>query len=276
MNYSAIILVTLMLGIQDAFSEKPFAPCFHQQRVIKQLKQATDRFFKSLQPGTCAQVILNSTVRKQYLSKTLIGRVEPAGTFLTPLTALEYWYGLACDIPGLPPKPSRLVTADILQLTYDPNFYRVSFKIQVNFLSSEKLTAFGILAFDEKFKLCGYDATLQNLGLTFDVPPDTHNATILSLCEAIQYFCPVNSKYKQYSNVSECVSFLTQIPFGSLDQGDQNNVACRSIHIELAEITPEIHCPHVGETGGGFCTNKTAASYFEGTTDFLKCAHRCA
>ena len=241
----------------------------------RRLKQATLRFLSTFGNGTCAQIILNATFRQQYLSNKLIGRVQPVGTFLTPELALEYLYGLLCSIPNLPPRREVAKAANLLQITYDSKLYRVSFKVRVDLVSTKQLNFYGLLAFDEKYKLCGYEAVIQNLGLTLDFPPETHGTYIQGLCQETQLICPVGSTVEQYSSVDECTTFLSapNTPFGSYDRGDQDNVVCRLIHVELPQISPRVHCPHLGKTGGGACTNKTASSYFQGTSNFVQCAY---
>lgn len=244
--------------------------------VQQQLKKSVLAFLGTLEPGICAQVVLNATVREQYISKSLMGRVLPVGTFPTAETAMEYLYGILCEIPGLPSRGQVLISTDLLHLTYDPDCYRASFKVQVNLKSRKQLIFFGILAFDHQWKLCGYEAVIQNVGLTIDIDSKLHNSTIQGLCNGIQNICPTGSANHQYASVKECISFLSspQIPFGSYDRADQNNVVCRLIHLLLAQIAPEIHCPHLGKTGGGACSNKSPKYYFTDVTDFVQCAHR--
>ncbi|CAF5108951.1 unnamed protein product, partial [Rotaria sp. Silwood1] len=40
------------------------------------------------------------------------------------------------------------------------------------------------------------------------------------------------------------------------------NVICRFIHTYFVPLLPSIHCPHVGSTGGGACTDKTIDFYY--------------
>lgn len=276
MNRLSIIWIILLIGIIFALPQTTQASREKGQRIEKCLQRATTKFLYSLNQGICANVILNSTIRQQYISSTLTGRVQPVGTFLTTDLAIEYLYGILCAIPNLPPRRELLDSADLLQWTYDPNYYRVSFKIRVNLKSSKKLVFFGLLAFDRNFKLCGYEAVIQNAGLALDIPLNLHSFAIQGLCQAIQVVCPVGSPLQQYTDINECITFLSEptTSFGTYDRADQNNVVCRLIHIQLAQIAPSIHCPHVGKTGGGACVDKTADSYFQGTSDFLQCAHR--
>ncbi|KAJ3331383.1 hypothetical protein HDU93_009778, partial [Gonapodya sp. JEL0774] len=57
-------------------------------------------------------------------------------------------------------------------------------------------------------------------------------------------------------------------PFGDHDQIEADSIQCRSIHVNLAFFRPEVHCVHVGPTGGGKCVDLTYDSYF--TLPFVK------
>lgn len=269
MKYFCMLSIIVMLSIHGIYSAS-------FSTIRRQLKQVTLRFLKSLEQENCARMILNATVRDQYLAKTLIGRVQPVGTFKSTEAALEYLYGVSCQIPNVPVRVEVIDAVTLLHITYDADRYLISFKIRIDFVSKKRFNLYGMLAFDRRFKLCGYESVVQNIGLTFYIPPNQESATIQYLCQGTQAVCPVSSPLEQYSSFEECVTFLSppNTPFGDYDRADQNNVICRVVHLLLAQISPAIHCPHLGKTGGGACTNKTADTYFEGTTDFVQCAHR--
>jgi hypothetical protein len=127
------------------------------------------------------------------------------------------------------------------------------------------------MAFDENYKLCGYEGQIRNLGLTLDTYTDEeHQANINNLCAVQQIFC--NGTLQQYTSVEQCIEYLTtNVTYGSFDRGDQGNVACRLIHIKFVPLLPSVHCPHVGPTGGAACYNKTIDFYYE-QPNFLACA----
>ncbi|KAJ7478208.1 hypothetical protein FB451DRAFT_1556975 [Mycena latifolia] len=54
-----------------------------------------------------------------------------------------------------------------------------------------------------------------------------------------------------YVSPPACVQTLAEKPFGRLDEPLGDSVVCRSIHVLLTKFRPEVHCPHVGPTGGG-------------------------
>ncbi|CAF1134445.1 unnamed protein product [Didymodactylos carnosus] len=75
-------------------------------------------------------------------------------------------------------------------------------------------------------------------------------------------------------DLSKYLLFMTnKIPYGTSDREDQSNVVCRQLHLQLAFVDPNVHCKHVGRSGGGACTDKTAQSYYK-RPDVLKCAYK--
>ncbi|CAF5079090.1 unnamed protein product, partial [Rotaria sp. Silwood1] len=99
--------------------------------------------------------------------------------------------------------------------------------------SNKRLTFFITAAFDKDYKLCGYDGQIRNIGLTLDPRTDVEREA--------------KNKY---------------------DIADQGNVISYFV-----PLLPSIHCPHVGPTGGGACTDKTIDFYYN-QTNFLACAHK--
>ncbi|CAF1264946.1 unnamed protein product [Rotaria sordida] len=237
--------------------------------------KATQRMVSSFIPPTCSQILINqNNIQSQYISsKGLSGRILPAGTFSDPIAALEYIYGVVCPIPNLPPRPSTIQTIKLVRITYDKDYLITDNEIEVTVTGNKRLTFFVRMAFDKDYKLCAYDGQIRNFGLTFDPSTDTERqATINFICNFTQTFC--QGKLQQYSSVNDCKKFLTtSIPYGSLDRGDQGNVACRTIHAYFVPLLPTMHCAHVGPTGGGACTNKPIDFYYN-QTNFLGCAYK--
>ncbi|CAF1001062.1 unnamed protein product [Rotaria sp. Silwood1] len=101
---------------------------------------------------------------------------------------------------------------------------------------------------------------------------EERQAKINTICNVTQRFC--TGTLQQYSSFNDCQQFLrTQIPYGSYGRADQGNVICRFVHTYFVPVLPSIHCPHVGPTGGGACTDKTIDFYYN-QTNFLACAHK--
>ena len=269
MHYRVILVLTFTLFLHSAC-------CLTTDEVQAKLKAATLNFLKSLQAPTCANVILTPATRQKYIADSIIGRIQPLGTFSTIDAALEYMYAPLCGPDDrLPQNIHNLKSATLLALTYDPDRYVVSYKFLFTLQSTLKFTLYGMMAFNQKLQICGFETVAQNLGITLDLPQSTHSTFIGKVCQLTQEFCRVGTSNQQYTSASECVKFLSnQLPFGSYDQADQNNVICRFVQLRYAALLPSVHCPHLGKNGGKVCTNKSYQAYYNGTTDFLKCAYQ--
>jgi hypothetical protein len=246
-----------------------------QKKIFRKLYDATNRTLSSLLPPLCYEILFNqNNVQNDYISPGgLSGRVTPVGTFTTYVLALEYLYGILCPIPTLPPRLNTIKSFDLVHIAYDENYLITQSEFTVNLTGNKELTFFTVAAFDENYKLCGYDGQIRNIGLTLDASTQQEQQTNITLiCTVAQLYC--NGSLQQYASVNACIEFLTNnVPYGSFDRGDQGNVVCRSIHTNFVPLLPSVHCPHVGPTGGGACTNKTVDFYYN-QTDFIACAHK--
>ena len=249
-----------------------FSYVVDQDKVFKRLYNAVEQSLVSFAPPLCSQVLFNqNNAQSKYISpKGLTGRVLPLGTFTSTILALEYLYGLVCPATSIP-RDNVLQKTDITRVTYDKKYLIAHVEFIFILTNGKRLTFSVSAAFDQNYKLCGYDGQVQNAGLTLDTYTD-HQERINRLCAGIQIFC--NGTLQQYDSVNACIQYLTtQVPYGSYDRGDQGNVVCRLIHILLVPLLPSVHCPHVGPTGGEACFDKTP-DYYYNQTDFLACAHK--
>ena len=100
-----------------------------------------------------------------------------------------------------------------------------------------------------------------------------------SICNTAQTYC--KGPNQQYDSADECFNYLSQkVRFGqayelgtltrievsrSESQGKHANslivgrdtLLCRSVHQNMVQFRPEVHCPHIGKTGGGYCADDT-------------------
>ncbi len=101
-----------------------------------------------------------------------------------------------------------------------------------------------------------------------------------SICTTAQTFC--NGTNQQYNSAGECYDYLTKkVRFGeSYELGTpplspfpnpnsqkqtilkspltgRNTLLCRSVHQNMVPFRPSVHCPHIGKSGGGYCTDDT-------------------
>jgi hypothetical protein len=70
----------------------------------------------------------------------------------------------------------------------------------------------------------------------------------------------------QYANMTACMGILSKVPIIRANGDLQSNcLLCRAVHSILLSYDPDLHCPHVGPTGGGACSDKLYGRY---TTQF--------
>ncbi|KAL7935781.1 hypothetical protein V8C35DRAFT_298228 [Trichoderma chlorosporum] len=75
-----------------------------------------------------------------------------------------------------------------------------------------------------------------------------------SICAVHDKFC--TGANQQYATNEECMNTLVNVkPLGRAYQWSQDTVGCRCVHQAMVSLRPEVHCPHIGPTGGDFCVN---------------------
>ena len=133
--------------------------------------------------------------------------------------------------------------------------------------------------FDSNGLVTLYDAWIPNLqkwaAIEIGVDPSSLTVQALAsteLCPTIQQRCTGSNQ--QYSSTAACIAQLELKPFGDFDEVWGDNLVCRTIHLLLTLVRPEVccaptklistsgwltsaqvHCPHVGPNGGAAPNN---------------------
>ncbi|KAL0564365.1 hypothetical protein V5O48_017683 [Marasmius crinis-equi] len=234
--------------------------------------------------------VLNGTIPPPW-APDVIGRVDVTTTFIGQelntdsfSVSSEYFFGLFNEAKNFnttqiidspvnatlvelviePPMAYASVIIDFLQRTID-----FTLPLQVDFL----------LRFDKNLLISSYDATVRRFPqaskfilpqlavkmaeeLNVTITPQTNvvkeviaRRAAVDICTLETQFCLGNDK--QYDDYDACYQFLTeQVPFGDPWEGGFNNTWCRYIHKNMLKFRPDVHCPHVGPTGGGMCVDR--------------------
>ncbi|KAL8769004.1 MAG: hypothetical protein Q9209_004921 [Squamulea sp. 1 TL-2023] len=89
-----------------------------------------------------------------------------------------------------------------------------------------------------------------------------------SICGTAMKNC--NGTNAQYTSAEECFNFLTKkLRFGQAYELGRNTLLCRMVHQNMVPFRPDVHCPHIGKTGGGSCDDNKSylqtvgENYFE-------------
>jgi hypothetical protein len=209
-----------------------------------------------------AQGIIASGQIPAYFASNVRGRITPVNKFEGPVNTEEYFYGLS----PVPNQVSPYIIAsgeltsfassgDVAATQYIFRFQNIN-----NASDFRNLIQTGFWRFNSVGQIEQYDLALLNLyewlasqgadyrQFAFQVQ------TILGVCTVHSQFCL--GANKQYNSTLQCIAFLWSIPFGTPDNYYTNTVACRTIHVLLIPFRPEVHCPHIGPTGGGKCIDQ--------------------
>ncbi|KAL8845241.1 MAG: hypothetical protein Q9176_000409 [Flavoplaca citrina] len=198
------------------------------------------------------------------------GRITPVGNFTGFEDSTEYFFALA----PIPTPPSYSVFSDVRVVEFTSGCPTVAssvvyFRTTVSnpnatndgqYLTTLKQVAFW--EFDRRGAVLKYDAWIPNIrlytalssgrGNTVAPPsPPEQAAAIEQICTTAQALCTGNNT--QYATFDDCVKTLSDKPFGDGDNIWADSVTCRHIHLLLTRIRPDIHCSHIGPTGGGKC-----------------------
>ncbi|KAG4439119.1 hypothetical protein IFR05_005406 [Cadophora sp. M221] len=211
-----------------------------------------------------------SAVPKGLFSANASGRVSPLGNFTGFEDSIEYFFALALT----PNAPSFSVFTSAKVVSFSSGCADVAASVAYletrvlnpnstdngKYLSTLKQVAFW--RFDKDGAVIAYDAWIPNLNIwnflargEADITnPFVQQAFIQRICPTIQGLC--TGANQQYTDVPTCISSMTSKPFGNYDEVWGDNVACRTIHLILAGVRPDAHCPHVGPDGGMKCVNE--------------------
>jgi hypothetical protein len=127
------------------------------------------------------------------------------------------------------------------------------------------------IAWNDRGEILQYDATFRWFGFLLDtlIAAAAKALGLPNLAEAITALahtlatsiCQVHDKHctganKQYGDTTECIDFLTKgVRFGKDYELGRNTLICRSLHQQMVQFRPEVHCPHIGPSGGGMCVD---------------------
>ena len=99
--------------------------------------------------------------------------------------------------------------------------------------------------FDDRGAVLKYDAWIPNLndwivaGLGISISsPQVDTQSIQQLCAATQQRCTGSNT--QWSSIDECISTLSQKPYGNYDEAWGDNIVCRTIHLVLTQVRPQV------------------------------------
>ena len=198
-------------------------------------------------------------------------------TFDGPELNTEYLFGLFAQL-ALNPNATTLLGVPlnytIVHFTANQNIVSAATIINFEFASLGVTLPIEVdtwTVFNANGQLLEYDATFRwfqylldtlvvavmkagNFASVTQVIEYLTSALSQGICQVHQSYC--NGTNQQYASYSACYDFLTtEVRFGEAYELGMNTILCRTIHENMVPFRPSVHCPHIGPTGGGYCTD---------------------
>ena len=277
-------------------SRKVNVPCStSSQSKLKKRKAVIKSLYEELiYPAPKAVLADPNNANDIFEHSVIRGRVTPAGEYDDFEGAVEYFYGLALTpqsrVDGI--KIRSIVASDaqvaievdlhFCQAPYtgcDPNIPHEG--------NNRTIRQTGFYTFNAYNKVISFDLAILNLGKYSDVyTEEEKTANIIGVCTVLTtaHFNVVTEQVALGGTcrsdfdgaedfapglpvvdgdaMTNCVTFMKSIPYGTWDQAASNTFTCRALHSLLTPLRP-IHCAHTNYTGGGKCIEHPYADFFE-------------
>ncbi|ODO08970.1 hypothetical protein L198_00710 [Cryptococcus wingfieldii CBS 7118] len=126
--------------------------------------------------------------------------------------------------------------------------------------------------FNDNLEVQQYDLVLRRAAWAFEdlapyltpfmaarlsLPQNTSQPTILrsyftqKICSTALSYC--NGTNQQYSSFEDCEEQLGGKDLGEWFRAGDDNLVCRNLHVPMVPLRPQVHCEHVGPSGGDMC-----------------------
>ncbi|PYI07349.1 hypothetical protein BO78DRAFT_91510 [Aspergillus sclerotiicarbonarius CBS 121057] len=239
--------------------------------TFNQLWSLTTHFWDNfLYPTNIAHINPNDS---SIFSDNVQGRVDVTRTFNNRDLNNEYIFGLFSQPthPGIFGVP---IAYNITQFAATQDTAASTTVITFN-ISTFDLVIPGVitawLQFNSAGQVTQYDAVFRWLDLLFNQILQaagrkfhTSDATEIqsrvaglfarTICQTHEKYCV--GKNRQYTSEDACYVFLTQqIRFGQPYEMGRNTLLCREVHDNMVRYNPDVHCAHIGPTGGDYCVD---------------------
>lgn len=203
-----------------------------------------------------------ASVPEGLFNKNVVGRVDPVGNFTDFEESVEYFFALS-PLPQANAARAAITGYKITEFSSQCRDVAASvvylYCSVVNPGSADHgkplppLKQVAFWRFDEHGAVLKYDAWIPNLN-TWVVAateanaddPQARASAIAQICGATQMTC--QGPNTQWTSVEECVAVLSQKRYGTYDDAWGDNIVCRSIHLVLTQVRPDVSLTSRGLT----------------------------
>ncbi|KAK9472044.1 uncharacterized protein V1510DRAFT_418474 [Dipodascopsis tothii] len=224
-----------------------------------------------------ANVIQANSINSTLLAENVVGRVDDTRRFDGRELNTEYLFGLFAYMNE---------TNGIINLLGTPtNYTVVEFLAGCNTAATSTLLNLEIIdlalnvtmqldfwfRWDSEGRVSEYDAAFRRGGRIYDIVSDVVSARLSgsnvatpegtlawkkliagSICGQATLYCTGDNL--QYESMEACEAYLVDnVRMGEVYEGGMNTLWCRSVHQNMLKMRPDVHCAHVGPSGGDMC-----------------------
>ncbi|KAF8918686.1 hypothetical protein CPB85DRAFT_1430381 [Mucidula mucida] len=194
------------------------------------------------------------------LASDCVGRVDLTTTFVGSQLNTEYLYGLFSNVASLNTTQLLGVPTDasVQSLAIEGSIVSASVILSMLYKTISYTLPVQADIFPEAFA-----HLLPKLGpqiaTELEMEYSAANLSTLVAQRAAIDICNVSAEYctgdnQQYSSHDACMQFMLEdVPFGEIWEAGQNTSVCRYIHKNMVKFRPEVHCAHIGPSGGDMC-----------------------
>jgi hypothetical protein len=226
-------------------------------------------------PANIAQA---QAINSSFLSPSIIGRVDVTSTLYGQELNTEYLFGLFTQLAQSGNDSFSLLgvptSYQISHFVGKKNVAACTVIIHFNFTAINTVLPIEIdtwTIFNAQRQVQQYDITFRwfeyfletLLGLLQPLVGTTSPSQTIqfvqqklakSICGLHNQYC--NGTNTQYDSYDSCMEFLTQkIRFGQAWEMGRDTLLCRMVHQNMLVYRPDVHCPHIGPSGGNMCVD---------------------
>lgn len=271
-------------------------PCATSSKAKQQRRMDTvvGLYEDLIYPGPKAVLSDHTNADHIFEQSVIKGRVTPAGYYSDFEGAIEYFYGLALTPQSrVDDIKVRSITAsgDAVAIEVDLHFCQAPFAAcdpeVPDDASNNTLRQIGFYTFNANDKVISFDLAILSLGKSSNPQSEQEKAaTIMGVCTVLttahfnvvteqvvyggtctDYFdgaedFPEGFPVTAGDAMTNCVAYMSSIPYGTWDQPSSDTFTCRSLHSLLTPLR-SMHCMHVSVDGGGKCVDSDYGDFFD-------------
>ncbi|KAL9018131.1 MAG: hypothetical protein Q9185_004538 [Variospora sp. 1 TL-2023] len=196
-----------------------------------------------------ADVVQAQAINSTLLSEDVLGRIDITRTFKGRELNTEYLFGLFANLASVSPGAISLLgiplSYEIVHFTANQNIISSLTRFQFKFSALNLLLPLEILGwntYNARGEISQYDATFKNWQWAVDR---------LLLAAGRQY----GTANSTQSTIRALQQAIARSICGTSQRYCKNTLLCRMVHQNMVPYRPEVHCPHIGKAGGGYCVD---------------------